>query len=196
MNLFFELLGVALAALLSENFVMVSCMGMGDRTRSFTEPLDAIRTGYCLTAVMVLGALLSWLIEHLVLARFGWDHFRLMVFALLVPAIVEGLRWFIRSCIPELSRRMDGNLAAIPSNCAALGTALLISQRSMSLPAGLVFAFFGGVGAALALVGFACLQNSVDLDRCPRPFRGIPIKLITAGLMAMALVGFYGLTLH
>ena len=196
MNLLFELMAVALAALLSENFVMVSCMGVGDRTRSFSEPLDAIRTGYCLTAVMVLGALLSWLTDHLVLIRFGWEHFRLMAFSLLIPAIVEGLRWFIRTCLPELSRRMDGNLAAIPSNCAALGSALLISQRSMSLPAGLVFALFGGVGAALALVAFASLQSSVDLERCPRPFRGIPIKLITAGLMAMALVGFYGLNLH
>ena len=196
MNVIFELLGVALAALLSENFIMVSCMGIGARRRSFSDPLDAIRTGYSLTIVMVLGALLSWLIDHLILVRFGWVHFRLMVFALLIPAIVEGLRWFIRSCLPELSRRMDENLASITSNCAALGTALLISQRSLSLPAGLVFALFGGVGASLALAVFANLQNSVDLDRCPRPFRGIPIKLITAGLMAMSLVGFYGLTLR
>ena len=196
MNLFFELLGVALAALLSENFVLVNCMGIGDRTRSFSEPLDAIRTGYCLTAVMVLGALLSWVIDHALLARFGLDCFRLMVFALLIPAIVEGLRLFIRACLPELSRRMDGNLAAITSNCAALGTALLISQRSLSLPAGLIFALFGGVGATVALVSFASLQGSVDLERCPRPFRGMPIKLLTAGLMAMALVGFYGLNLR
>ena len=196
MNVIFELLGVALAALLSENFIMVSCMGIGARRRSFSDPLDAIRTGYSLTIVMVLGALLSWLIDHLILVRFGWVHFRLMVFALLIPAIVEGLRWFIRSCLPELSRRMDENLASITSNCAALGTALLISQRSLSLPAGLVFALFGGVGASLALAVFANLQNSVNLDRCPRPFRGIPIKLITAGLMAMSLVGFYGLTLR
>ena len=196
MNVIFELLGVALAALLSENFVLVNCMGVGDRRRSFSEPLDAIRTGYCLTAVMVLGALLSWLMDRLLLARFGWDHFRLLVFALLIPAIVEGLRWFIRNCLPELSRRMDGNLAAIPANGAALGSALLISQRSLSLPAGLIFALCGGVGATVALVSFSSLQNSVDLERCPRPFRGIPIKLITAGLMAMSLVGFYGLTLN
>lgn len=193
MNVIFELLGVALAALLSENFVLVNCMGIGSRTRSFSEPLDAIRTGYCLTAVMVLGALLSWLLDHFLLARFGWEHFRLMTFALLIPAIVEGLRWFIRTCLPELSRRMDGNLAAITSNCAALGTALLISQRSLSLPAGLIFALFGGVGATVALVSFASLRGSVDLECCPRSFRGFPIKLITAGLMAMSLVGFYGL---
>ena len=192
----FELIGVAIISLLSENFVMVSCMGMGTRLRSFQDPLDALRTGYCLTAVMTLGALLSWPIDHLILARFGLGHFRLLVFALLITGVISFLRFFARTCLPELSRRMDGNLAAISSNCAALGSALLISQRSFSFTAGLVFAFFGGLGATFALASFASLQKEVDMDSCPRCFRGLPIQLITAGLMAMSLLGFYGLNLH
>ena len=90
---------------------------------------------------------------------------------------------------------MDGNLASISTNCAALGTALLISQRSYSLGSALVFALFGGLGATLALASFASLQQEVDLERCPKCFRGLPIMLLTAGLMAMSLVGFYGLHL-
>ena len=78
---------------------------------------------------------------------------------------------------------------------SALGSALLISQRSYSLPAALIFALCGGIGATVALASFAGLQNEVDLESCPRSFRGIPIQLITAGLMAMALVGYYGLHL-
>ena len=66
-----ELTGLALAALLSENFVFVNCLGIGTRTRSFQNPVDALRTGYCLTVVMVLGALLSRLADFLVLERFG-----------------------------------------------------------------------------------------------------------------------------
>ena len=65
-----ELAGVALAALLSENFVLVSCMGIGTRTEAFRDPMDAVRTGYCLTAVMVLGALCAWLIDFFLLGRF------------------------------------------------------------------------------------------------------------------------------
>ena len=190
-----ELAGVALAALLSENLVFVTCMGIGTRRRSFVDPVDALRTGYCLTAVMVLGALLSWLADFLLLERFGWQHFRLLFLSLLIPGLVAGLRAFIRTCLPELSRRMDGNLASISTNCAALGTALLISQRSYSLGSALVFALFGGLGATLALASFASLQQEVDLERCPKCFRGLPIMLLTAGLRAMALVGFYGLHL-
>ena len=190
-----ELAGVALAALLSENMVFVTCMGIGTRTQSFRNPVDALRTGYCLTIVMVLGALLSWLADFLLLERFGWQHFRLMFLALLIPGLVAGLRKFIHVCLPALSRRMDGNLASISTNCAALGSALLVVQRSYSLGTALVFALFAGTGVTLALASFASLQAEVDLERCPRPFRGIPIQLITAGLMAMGLMGFYGLYL-
>lgn len=190
-----ELMGVALAALLSENFILVNCMAIGTRTKSFRDPVDALRTGACLTVVMVLGALFSWLIDFLVITRFGWQHYRLLVLALLIPGIVAALRRFLRACLPELSRRLDGNLASISTNCAALGTALLISQRSYSLGSALVFALFGGLGATLALASFASLQQEVDLERCPKCFRGLPIMLLTAGLMAMSLVGFYGLHL-
>ena len=196
MNTVLELAGVALAALLSENMVLVSCMGIGTHEKSFQEPREAIRTGCCLTVVMILGALGAWLLNYLVLLRYGLTHFQVLAFALLVPGLVAALRKFLRACVPELSRRADDNLASISTNCAALGTALLVSQRSYGLTSALVFALCGGVGATLALASFASLQKEVDLNRCPRSFRGVPIQLITAGLMAMALVGYYGLYLE
>ena len=193
MNTALELTGVALAALLSENLVLVSCMGIGTHRESFQDPREAIRTGLCLTLVMVLGVLGGWLLNFLVLLRFGLTHFQVLAFALLIPGLVAGLRSFFRACVPELSRRADENLASISTNCAALGSALLVAQRSYSLGSALIFALCGGIGATLALASFASLQKEVDLNRCPRAFRGVPIQLITAGLMAMAFVGYYGL---
>ena len=195
MNTALELAGVALAALLSENLVLVSSMGIGAHQQSFVDSREAIRTGLCLTLVMVLGALSSWLLNFLVLIRFGLTHFQVLAFALLIPGLVAALRKLFRDCIPELSRRVDENLASVSTNCAALGSALLISQRSYGLGSALLFALCGGIGVTLALASFASLQKEVDLNRCPRPFRGVPIQLITAGLMAMALVGYYGLYL-
>lgn len=195
MNTVLELTGVALAALLSENLVLVSCMGIGTHRESFQDPREAIRTGLCLTLVMVLGVLGGWLLNFLVLLRFGLTYFQVLAFALLIPGLVAGLRKFFKVCIPELSRRVDENLASISTNCAALGAALLVAQRSYGLDSALIFALCGGIGATLALASFASLQKEVDLNRCPRAFRGVPIQLITAGLMAMALVGYYGLYL-
>ena len=196
MNTVLELMGVALAALLSENLVLVTCMGIGTHRASFQEPKEAIRTGLCLTAVMILGALGAWLINVLVLTQFNLTHFQVLAFSLLIPGLVALLRRFLSACVPELSRRVDENLASISTNCAALGTALLVVQRSYSLGAAMIFALCGGVGATLALASFASLQKEVDLERCPKSFRGVPIQLITAGLMAMALVGYYALYLE
>ena len=196
MNTVLELMGVALAALLSEKLVLVTCMGIGTHRAAFQEPKEAIRTGLCLTAVMILGALGAWLINVLVLTQFNLTHFQVLAFSLLIPGLVALLRRFLSACVPELSRRVDENLASISTNCAALGTALLVVQRSYSLGAAMIFALCGGVGATLALASFASLQKEVDLERCPKSFRGVPIQLITAGLMAMALVGYYGLYLE
>ena len=184
MNTSLELAAVALTALLSENLVLVSCMGIGTHRESFQDSREAIRTGLCLTLVMVLGALSSWLLNFLVLIRFGLTHFQVLAFALLIPGLVAGVRKFFKACIPELSRRVDENLASISTNCAALGSALLISQRSYGLGSALIFALCGGLGATLALGSFASLQKEVDLNRCPRAFRGVPIQL-----------GYYGLYL-
>ena len=195
MNTVLELAGVALAALLSENLVLVSCMGIGTHEKSFQDPREAIRTGLCLTLVMVLGALGAWLLNFLILLRFNLAYFQVLAFALLIPGLVAGVRKLFQACIPELSRRVDGNLSSISTNCAALGSALLISQRSYGLDSALIFALCGGIGTTLALASFASLQKEVDLNRCPKAFRGVPIQLITAGLMAMALLGYYGLYL-
>ena len=190
MNTALEVAGVALAALLSENLVLVTCMGIGTHQESFREPREAIRSGLCLTVVMVLGVLCAWLINVLILTRFGWEEFQVLAFSLLIPGLVASLRKFLRSCVPELCRRVDSNLASVATNCA-----VLISQRSYGLGSALAFALCGGIGATLALASFASLQKEVDLERCPKAFRGVPIQLITAGLMAMALLGYYGLYL-
>ena len=78
---------------------------------------------------------------------------------------------------------------------AAMGAALIISQRGYNLGAALLFALFGGLGATIALISFAGLRLDLNVDGCPKSFRGAPLELITAGLMALSLVGFYGLHL-
>ena len=193
MSAILELMGVALTALLAENFVLVSCMGIGTRMRAFRDPVDALHTGLWLTIVMVLGTFFSWILNTLVLTRLGMTYFRVFALALLIPALVWSLRQFLRLCVPELYRRSNLHLSAVTTNCAALGCALLVTQRSYSLGEALVFALFGGIGTMVALANFASLLGEADLEQCPKCFRGVPSRLITAGLMAMALVGFYGL---
>ena len=185
MKIPFELAGIALAALLSENFILVKCLGLGVREQALREPKDAFRTGYSLTLVMVVTALLGWLADNLILVRFSLTYLRTLVFTLLALSVVAGLRRGIRACLPSIT-----------TNCAALGVVLLISQRGYGLGAALVFALRGGIGATVVMVSYASLGEEVDMESCPKVFRGVPIRLITMGLMAMAMVGFYGLHLN
>ena len=193
MTTILELMAVALTAAFAENFLLVTGMGVGTRLKALRDPKDALRTGWCLTVVMVLGAFWAWCINVHILHRFGLTYFRPYVLALLIPALVWVIRQFLRLFIPELYQRNNLHLRAVSTNCAALACALLVTLRSYGLVESLIYAFFGGLGAMVALANFTHLLGEADLEQCPKCFRGLPIRFITAGLMAMGLVGFYGL---
>lgn len=188
-----HLTGVALAALLSENFLLVNCLGIGTRTAAFRSHVEARRTGISIMIAMVVTVFFTWMADHLILRHFSLEHFRLMAFTLIALGCVGLLRLGFKTFLPELSARLDESLAALSTNCACLGAALLSSIRGYELDQALTFAFFGGLGVLVILLSFAGLREEVGFDDCPRMFRGAPIELITAGLMALALVGFYGL---
>ena len=191
-----EVMGVALTALLAENFVLVTCMGIGSRTKALEEPKDALRTGYCLTMVMVVSSVLAWIIDVAILTAYGLTYYRTFICALLVPSVVWLLGKFFKYFIPELYRRNREHLSAVTTNAAALGCVLLVVLRSYGLAESVMFALFGGIGTTVVLANFAHLQGEADLEQCPECFRGVPIQLVTMGLMAMGLVGFYGLHIH
>lgn len=191
-----HLTGVALAALLSENFILVNCMGIGTQVQAFREPRQALRTGISVLMSMVVTVFFTWIADVFVLRHYNVEYLRLMTFTLLSLGSTALLRLALHTFLPELSIRLDDSLAATSSNCASLGAALLSSMRGYMLGQALTFAFYGGLGVLLVLVSFAGLRESVGFVDCPKAFRGIPIKLITAALMALALLGFYGLHLE
>ena len=191
-----EVMGVAFTALLAENLVLVTCMGIGTRARALEEPRDALRTGYCLTLVMILSSVLGWIIDVGILTAYGLTYYRTFIYALLIPSVVWLLKQFFKFFIPELYKRNREHLGSVTTNCAAMGCVMLIALRSYGFWETVMFALWGGVGATVVLANFAHLLGEADLEQCPNCFRGIPIRLITMGLMAMGLVGFYGLHVH
>ena len=97
---------------------------------------------------------------------------------------------------PALSRQVNECLSETVYNCAVLGVALIVALRNYNLLQSVLYAFFGGVGVLIVLVIFTGLQDQASFDKCPKVFRGLPIQLITAGLMALALMGFAGLNVQ
>ena len=188
-----QIIGLVLIAILAENMVLVRCLGMGWPGKKILTEESAWRMGASSTLVMVVTALLSWLVNTFVLKFFAIEHLRILVYVLLVLGSVELVRQGLRLFFPVLYRNLNEYLSHVIYNCAVLGVAFIITLRSYSLPQTLLYALASGVGILGVLVIFTGMQDQASFDNCPKLFRGMPIQMITAGLMALALMGFYGL---
>lgn len=190
-----QIIGLVLIAVLAENMVLVRCLGMNLPGKTVLTEESAWRMGASITLVMVVTALLSWLVNTFVLKFFAIEHLRILTYVLLVLGSVELVRRGLRLFFPVLYRNLNEYLSLVVYNCAVLGVAFIINLRSYSLGQSLLYALASGVGILGVMVIFTGMQDQASFDYCPNVFRGLPIQLITAGLMAMALMGFYGLNI-
>lgn len=188
-----QVIGLVLIAIFSENMVLARCLGMDWPKRTDMTEDRAWHIGVSITLVMVVTALLSWLINVLVLRFFGIEHLRILAYALMVLAAVALVRQVLRLFFPVLYRHLNEDLSQTVYNCAVLGVAFIITLRNYSLAQTLLYALASGIGLLGVLVIFTGMQDQASFDNCPKVFRGLPIQLLTAGLMALALMGFYGL---
>lgn len=187
-----QFMAIGLTALLAENLILVYGIGMGTGESAFRDPTEGRRAGVALTMVMVVAGVLSRYVDD-ILVNLNLEYLRLLFFTLLVPAVSAVLGVLLKFFLPELSHRLAEPIRGALGNAAVLGSILLASTRSYTPGQMAVYSLCGGIGITLVLVCFAGLQEEVSLERCPKAFRGLPIMLITAGLMALAMVGYYGL---
>ncbi len=190
-----QLMGIAFGALLAENLLLVYCVGMGTRGEIFRDPVEGRRAGTAITLMMVSSGVLSRPLDDL-LVNLNLEHLRLLAFVLLVPSVSAVLGWVMKFFLPELSRRLAEPIRMSLSNAAVLGSILIASSRGYTAGQMAVYSLCGGIGITFVLVCFAGLCEEISLERCPKPFRGLPIMLITGGLMALSMVGFYGLNVR
>ena len=188
-----EVIGLVLIAVLAENMVLVRCMGISVPERPELTQRGVRRIGTALILVMVTSAFLSWLFNVYVLRFFGIEQFRTLAFTLLMLASVALVKLVLRTFFPALFRHLERALSDTVFNCAVLGVALICALRSYTLWQALIYALASGLGVMLVLGIYVGMQEQADFDSCPEKFRTYPILLITAGLMALALMGFYGL---
>ena len=156
-----QLAGVALAALLSENFILVNCLGIGTRVEAFHSTTAARRTGLSLTLAMVVTVFFTWCADFLVLRHFGWVYLRTLVFSLIALLTVFLLRKAARLW-PELSHRIDADLASVSTNCAVLGVALTNVQKEYGILAGTVNGFATALGFTISIIILAGIREKME----------------------------------
>lgn len=188
-----ELLLLALGASLVNNFVLSNFLGLcpfiGVSRRFEAAAGMALATLFVLT----LASGLSFALWQWVLVPLGLEYLRTLVFILLIAGVVQFTEIMVRATNPLLHQLLGIFLPLITTNCAVLGVALLNVNRQHGLLESLVFGASAGAGFGLALLLFTALRERLDTADVPHAFRGAPVALVTAGLMALAFMGFAGL---
>jgi len=185
---------LAVLAILVENFVLVKFYGICPFLGVSKKTNTAFGMGMAVTFVMVLAAALTHVVYHQVLVRLGVQYLQTLAFILLIAALVQFVEMFVAKTVPALYNALGIYLPLITTNCAVLGVTLLNIERGYNFVESVWFAFCAAMGFTLAIVLFSGVRERLETADIPKPLKGFPIALITAGLIAMAFLGFQGLS--
>ena len=188
-----SLLGILLSAILTENFILVKFYGICPFMGVSKKTDTALGMGMAVTFVMALAAAACWAIDAFVLQPLGLAYMQTVAFILVIASIVQVVEMFLKKSVPALYQALGIFLPLITTNCAVLGVALVNVQEGYDFLQSVINGACGGLGFTLAIVLFASVRERVDRTDCPECFKGFPIALISAGLIALAFMGFSGL---
>ena len=187
-----SLLGILLSAILTENFILVKFYGICPFMGVSKKIDTALGMGMAVTFVMALASAACWAV-NLALVALELQYMQTVVFILVIASIVQVVEMFLKKSVPALYEALGVYLPLITTNCAVLGVALVNVQEGFDFLQSVINGAAGGLGFTLAIVLFASIRERVDKTDCPKAFRGFPITLISAGLLALAFMGFSGL---
>ena len=186
------LLGILLSAILTENFILVKFYGICP-FMGVSQKIDtALGMGMAVTFVMALASALCYGV-NLILVALELTYMQTVVFILVIASIVQVVEMFLKKSVPALYKALGVFLPLITTNCAVLGVVLVNVQKGFDFLQCVINGAAGGIGFTVAIVLFASLRERVNKSQCPRCFKGFPITLIAAGLLALAFMGFSGL---
>ena len=189
-----EILGIIIAALLSQNFILVKFYGICPFMGVSKKIDTALGMGMAVTFVMALAsAACFWVYKLLVVLNV--TYMQTVAFILVIASIVQVVEMFLKKMVPALYKALGVFLPLITTNCAVLGVVLVNVQEGYNFLFSVLNGAAGGLGFTLAIVLFASIRERVDKAECPERFKGFPIALIAAGLLALAFMGFSGLSI-
>ena len=181
-------------AAFSNNFIFSRFLGNCPYLGVSTKLETATGMGVAVIFVMSLASLFCYLVYQYILIPLGLKYLETIAFILLIAALVQFIEMFMKKSLPSLYESLGIYLPLITTNCAVLGVALLNTQNDYNFIESVVYGITGGLGFLLAIFLFAAIREQLDVSsENPKAFDGFPIALVTAGLIALAFMGFSGL---
>ncbi|MBL1215366.1 MAG: electron transport complex subunit RsxA [Ignavibacteriae bacterium] len=188
-----ELILIFFSAAIVNNFVLAYFLGICPFIGVSGKISSAFSMGLATTFVMVITSIVTWLIYHLILVPNGLEFLQYVSFILVIASLVQFVEMFIKKVSQPLYRALGIFLPLITTNCAILGLALFIVLKEYTFIQGIVYGVGAGAGFTLAITIMAGIREELDLADVPKPFKGAPITLLVAGILALAFMGFAGL---
>ena len=191
---FTGLVSIALGAILIQNFIFSQFLGICPFMGVSKKMDTALGMGIAVTFVMGIASVFCWLVNTYLLVPLGLGYMQTVAYILVIASLVQFVEMFLKKSIPSLYQALGIYLPLITTNCAVLGVVLLNTQNNYNFLESVVYGITGGLGFLVAIVLFASVRERLDLTGdSPKSFEGFPIALISAGLLALASMGFSGL---
>ena len=189
----FKLLSITLGAILANNFIFSQFLGCCPFLGVSKKVDTAVGMGVAVTFVMGLASAVCFVVNRFILIPLDLAYMQTVAFILVIASLVQFIEMFLQKSMPSLYTALGIYLPLITTNCAVLGVVLLNVQNSYGFIESVVYGITGGLGFLLAIVLFASIRERLVFADYPKCWDGFPIALVTAGLMALAFMGFSGL---
>jgi len=184
---------IFIAAVFVNNIILSQFLGICPFLGVSKKIETAIGMGLAVTFVLTVSTLVTFLFQVYVLDVFGLEYLQTIVFILIIASLVQIVEIVLKKASPALYQALGVFLPLMSTNCAILGVAIMVIQKEYNLLQSIIFAASTAIGFALALIIFAGIREQLSRTNIPKGLEGIPIALITTGLLAMAFMGFSGI---
>ena len=186
-------ISIFVTAIFVNNIILSQFLGICPFLGVSKKTQSALGMGAAVTFVMLLATIVTYLLQNYLLEPFELGYMQTIVFILVIAALVQMLEIILKKVSPTLYQALGVFLPLITTNCAILGVAILVIQKDYTLIESVVYAISTSIGFTLALTLFAGIREQLSLSSIPKAMQGIPIALLTAGLLALAFMGFSGI---
>jgi electron transport complex protein RnfA len=188
-----DIIVLAISCIFVNNILLAQFLGNCPFLGTSKKMETAVGMAMAVVFVMVMAGLITWLVDNYILTRLGLEYLRTIAFILVIASLVQFVEMFLKKSIPALYAGLGIFLPLITTNCAVMGACLINIKEEYNFLNTLVSSFSYAVGFGLALILFAGVRERVILGRVPKPLQDTSIGLVTAGLIALAFMGFKGM---
>ncbi len=194
MEALIDILLLMLSSVLVQNYIFAKFYGICPFLGVSDKPDTALGMGLAVTFVITLSSAATWAVYYLMLEPLGLSYLKTIAFILIIAALVQLIEMFLKKFVPSLYKALGIYLPLITTNCAVLGSALVNIQEGYNFVYSVAVGFAAAIGFTMAILIFAGVRARLQFAESPKSFEGMPLVLVSAGLIAMAFSGFSGIS--